>query len=63
MIKKNNDNASIQDFTKLNIVLGTILEAFQNALLLELDDNTRKKTQSLLEATKKREKRLKDFWH
>ena len=40
-----------------------ILEAFQNALLLELDDNTRKKTQSLLEATKKREKRLKDFWH
>jgi tetratricopeptide (TPR) repeat protein len=40
-----------------------ILEAFQNALLLELDDNTRKKTQSLLEATKKREKLLKDFWH
>ena len=30
MIKKNNDNAYIQDFTKLNIVLGTILEAFQN---------------------------------
>jgi len=43
MIKKNNDNASIQDFTKLNIVLGTILEAFQNekakkpAYILKID--------------------------
>ena len=43
MTKKNNDNASIQDFTKLNIVLGTILEAFQNekakkpAYILKID--------------------------
>lgn len=43
MIKKNNDNASIQDFIKLNIVLGTILEAFQNekakkpAYILKID--------------------------
>ena len=40
-----------------------ILEAFQNALLLELSDNLRKETQSQFEKTKKREQQLKDFWH
>jgi len=40
-----------------------ILEAFQNALLLELSDNLRKETQSQFEKTKKREQHLKDFWH
>ena len=43
MILKNEDNISIQDFTKLNIALGTILEAFQNtkakkpAYILKID--------------------------
>ena len=43
MITKNEDNISIQDFTKLKIVLGTILEAFQNvkakkpAYILKID--------------------------
>ena len=43
MIKKNNDNASLKDFAKLNIVLGTILEVCQNtkakkpAYILKID--------------------------
>ena len=43
MITKNEDNVSIQDFTKLNIALGTILDAFQNtkakkpAYILKID--------------------------
>ena len=39
-----------------------ILEAFQNALLLDLDDNLRKKAKFQFERTKKREQRLTDFW-
>ena len=43
MISKNEDNISIQDFTKLNIALGTILEVTQNmkarksAYILKID--------------------------
>ena len=43
MITKNEDNISIQDFTKLNIALGTILDAFENttakkpAYILKID--------------------------
>ena len=40
-----------------------ILEAFQNALLLELSDKLRKETQFQIKKTKKREQQLKDFWH
>ena len=40
-----------------------ISEAFQNALLLDLDDSLRKKAKFQFEKTKKREQRLKDFWH
>ena len=43
MNSKNDDNISIQDFTKLNIAVGTIIEAFQNtkakkpAYILKID--------------------------
>ena len=43
MIAKNEDNVSIQDFTKLDVALGTILDAFQNtkakkpAYILKID--------------------------
>ena len=43
MIAKNEDNVSIQDFTKLNVAIGTILEASQNikakkpAYILKID--------------------------
>ena len=33
MIAKNEDNVSIQDFTKLDVAIGTILEASQNIKL------------------------------
>ncbi|MDC0530726.1 tRNA-binding protein [Alphaproteobacteria bacterium] len=43
MIAKNEDNVSIQDFTKLDVAIGTILEASQNikakkpAYILKID--------------------------
>ena len=43
MIAKNEDNISIQDFTKLDVAIGTILEASQNikakkpAYILKID--------------------------
>jgi tRNA-binding protein len=43
MIAKNEDNVSIQDFTKLDVAVGTILEASQNikakkpAYILKID--------------------------
>ena len=43
MNSKNDDNISIQDFTKLNIAVGTIIEAFLNtkakkpAYILKID--------------------------
>ena len=43
MNSKNDDNISIQDFKKLNIAVGTIIEAFQNtkakkpAYILKID--------------------------
>ena len=39
-----------------------IIEALEAALLLSLDEKTKKKTNQCLESVKKREKVLKDFW-
>ena len=39
-----------------------IKESLQKALLLSLDERTRKKTRNMLSTVNKREKRLKDFW-